>query len=487
MNETLDKLILKLSVNFTVLLVVALNGHFTYGAESPSPNVLMIAVDDLCDYISILQNHPGIKTPNFDRLAKRSVNFTRAYCAAPICNPSRVAVLTGLAPHQTGVYQLGDLMSKSAPAMASIALEENFKRHGYDTYLTGKYYHAGEDRWLPKDRLDAAWTQRRPTIGDDFLKDGPNKIIGGGILSIGPATIGVESMPDTVNVKNTRGWLSEKHDKPFFIVHGIHKPHLSYVVPQEFFDIYPLDSLVLPETVSDDYDDIPDSVRTTFLRQGDLKKFAQIRGQKNGWKEVMQAYLASISFCDWVLGQILDALDASEYADKTIVVLWSDHGYHIGEKEWLHKRALWTQTTRAPFLMSVPSMTTAGKNCDAPVSLLDIYPTLIELCNLDQRVPQQLAGHSLAPLLKDPHVSWPHIAVTSHDVGNTAITDARYHYIHCTDGSEELYDHHTDPREYNNLTHYPEFLPIIEQLAKSIPSSWISAPNKGKSKREGTE
>ncbi len=459
----------------------------TRKAKPPSPNVLVIAVDDLSDYVSILQNHPGIKTPNFDRLAKRSLNFSRAYCAAPICNPSRVAVLTGLAPHQTGVYQLGDRLSNSAPATAAIALEENFKRHGYETYLTGKYYHASEDHWLPKDRLDAAWTQRLPPFSDHSPKDGPNKVIGSGILSIGPASIGIESMADTAIVKNTRGWFSEKHDKPFLIVHGINKPHLSFVVPQQFFDMYPLDSLLLPETVGDDYADIPASVRTMFLEQGNLKKFAQIRDNKNGWKEVMQAYLASISFCDWVLGTILDELDASKFADNTIIVLWSDHGYHIGEKEWLHKRALWTQTTRVPFLIGVHGMSTAGNNCTAPVSLLDIYPTLIELCELDQEVPQPLAGHSLAPLLKNPEREWPNVAITSHDIGNAAITDARYHYIHYADGSEELYDHQTDPREYNNLALRLESKPIIARLAKSVPSSWIPAPHKGKSNREKSE
>lgn len=444
----------------------------------------MIAVDDLNDYVSISQHHPGIKTPNFDRLAKRSMNFTRAYCAAPICNPSRVAVLTGMAPHHTGIYQLSHRMSQSAPALAAIALEENFKRHGYETYLTGKYYHASEDHWLPKDRLDAAWTTRQLPFSDHSPKGGPNKIIGGGILSIGPAAIGVESMPDMAIVKNTRGWLAEQHDKPFFIAHGINKPHLSFVVPQRFFEMYPLDSLSLPETVAKDYDDIPATVRSTFLGQGDLQKFAQIRARKNGWKEVMQAYLASISFCDWVLGQILDDLDSSRYADNTIVVLWSDHGYHIGEKEWLHKRALWTQTTRVPFLISVPGMAMAGKHCAASVSLMDIYPTLNELCGLDQQVPQSLAGHSLGPLLKDPQDVWLHVAVTSHDVGNAAVTDARYHYIRYADGAEELYDHQTDSREYRNLASQAELKPVIQRLAASLPPSWVPVRGKKEGQRD---
>ncbi len=463
------------------LLILSLTiGSSNFAHESPHPNVLMIAVDDLNDYVSLLQNHPGIRTPNFDRLAKRSVNFTRAYCAAPICNPSRVSVLTGMAPHQTGVYQLGDLMSSSAPAMAAIALEENFKRHGYDTYLTGKYYHANEDHWLPKVRLEKAWTQRKLPFSDHSPKDGPNKLIGGGILSIGPASIGIESMPDTAIVKNTRGWLAEKHDKAFFIVHGINKPHLSFVVPQQFFDMYPLDSLVLPESIGDDYNDIPATVQTTFLKQSDLRKFAQIRESQDGWKEVMQAYLASISFCDWALGEILDDLEASEYAQNTIVVLWSDHGYHIGEKEWLHKRALWTQTTRVPFLISVPGMTTAGKNCDAPVSLLDIYPTLNELCDLNLPVPQKLAGHSLAPLLKNTDLDWPHVAVSSHDVGNAAVTDARYHYIRYVDGSHELYDHETDPREYINLADEPDRNSVIARLSEHFPKSWEPTSSKKK-------
>lgn len=242
--------------------------------------------------------------------------------------------------------------------------------------------------------------------------------------------------------------------------------------------MYPLDSIILPETIADDYDDIPNSVRATFLGRGDLKKFAQVRDKMNGWKEVMQAYLASISFCDWVLGTILDELDASDYAKNTIVVLWSDHGYHIGEKEWLHKRALWTQTTRVPFLISVPGMDTAGKDCAAPVSLLDIYPTLNELCHLDQAVPQPLFGHSLAPLLSTPDADWPYVAVTSHDVDNTAITDRRYHYIRYADGSEELYDHHTDPREYVNLAAKIESKPAITRLSQSVPKSWASSERK---------
>ncbi len=445
------------------------------------PNVLMIAIDDLNDYVSILQNHPGIKTPNFDRLARRSLNFTRAFCAAPICNPSRVAIDTGLAPHQTGIYELGERMVRSEIASACVTLPEQFKRHGYQTYMSGKYYHNSEDHWWPKDRLDAMWSERKMPFSDHSPKDGPNKIIGGGILSIGPTSLTDEEMPDAKIANNTRDWLAQDHAAPFLIVNGINKPHLSFVVPQRFFDLYPLDSIIPPETPVDDWNDISPTVKSNFLRSQDLKKAAKISQTENGWKEIMQAYMASISYCDWVLGRILDDLDASPYAENTIVILWSDHGYHIGEKQWIHKRALWTQTTRVPFLISVPGMTTAGQSCAAPVNLLDIFPTLNELCQLEQSVPQALAGHSLAALLKDPKQEWPYVSLTSHGVGNATVTDERFHFIHYADGSEELYDHQNDPREYDNVALRPELKPVIDKLAKSVPAIWKQLPHNRKS------
>ena len=192
----------------------------------------------------------------------------------------------------------------------------------------------------------------------------------------------------------------------------------------------------------------------------------------------MQSYMASISLCDWVLGQVLDDLDASSYAENTIVVRWSDHGYHIGEKSRLHKRALWTQASRVPFLISVPGMASAGQDCAAPVSLLDIYPTLNEICGLNPTVPQKLAGHSIALLLKNPDAEWPHVALTSHGEGNAAVTDARYHYIRYADGAEELYDHKTDPREFLNRAKQSELKPVIQRLLAELPKSWIPEGHK---------
>ncbi len=454
-------------------------------AAEPPPNVLMIAVDDLADYVSILQNHPRIKTPNFDRLAKNSINFTRAYCAAPLCQPSRAAVSSGMAPHQTGIYQLSDSLQSAAPALKAVSLEEQFKRHGYDTFLTGKYYHGNPGSWWPGDRIAAMWTERKPPFSDHgpILANGDG-VMGKGVYMIGPAPGGMESMPDLAALKNTRGWLGQTHTKPFFMVHGISKPHLSFVVPQRFYDLYPLDSVSLPEIPPDDFSDVPPSVRKSFLQHRDLAQFEAIRDSKDGWKRVMQAYLASISFCDWVLGELLDALEASSHAPNTIIVLWSDHGYHIGEKQKLHKQALWTQTSRIPFLIHVPGA--SGRTCPAPVSLLDIYPTLNELCGMSQPVPQHLAGHSLVPLLRDPDHAWPHIALTSHGFHNAAVTDARYHYIQYADGSTELYDHSIDPREYHNLAAQPELRPVVERLKTSIPKDWVPEAKKPARKAKST-
>ncbi len=469
--EMMQKMLLLVIVLCTAIPVTTASG-----AENARPNVLMIPVDDLADYISILQNHPGIKTPNFERLAKRSVNFTRAYCAAPICQPSRAAVITGLRPDETGIYDLGHSMVNSPAAMAAIGLEEQFKRHGYNTYLTGKFYHVEPTkRAWPQERMDAAWTEIKEPVSQ---KD-PQ--LAGGYNSLGPATGGMESMSDFASLKNTRGWLAAKHDRPFFIVQGIKKPHVAFVVPQEFFDLYPLESVILPEAPIGDIDDIPSNLA------GSNQSFAKYRNNETKWKEMMQGYLASISFADWVLGQILDALEASPYASNTIIVLWSDHGYHIGEKQHFSKRALWTQTLRVPFLISVPGMKTAGTTCDAPVSLLDIYPTLNEICSFEQSVPQQLAGHSLAPLLLNPGQSWPGVAVASHGVGNASITDPRYHFIRYADGSEELYDHQQDPREYRNLAAEPASVPVIKRLAANLPASWAVTDQKGGKKAANSD
>ncbi len=443
-------------------------------SSAQRPNVIMIPIDDLADYVSILQDHPGIHTPNFDRLAKNSVVFTRAFAAAPLCQPSRAAVSCGMFPHRTGIYTLKESLADSPVALEAVSLAEQFKRHGYDTFMTGKYYHGKPKNWWPADRIDAMWTEKMPPFSDHgpYLTQA-EVIETKGIYAVGPAPGGMKSMPDVKSLAHMRQWLNEKHKNPFLIIQGINKPHLSFVAPQEFFELYPLDEIQVPETVEDDLADVPAASSKIFSRK-DRLQFKRVRDYKDGlgWKMTMQGYLASISFCDWVLGQILDELGSSPYANNTIVVLWSDHGYHIGEKEKLHKQALWSQSCRVPFVIRLPNKTDSGSRCEAPVSLLDIYPTLRELCGLSKAVPQQLDGHSLVALLDDPDAEWPCVATTSHGPENAAVSDSRYRYIRYSDGSEELYDHQSDPREYQNVASDPEREAVKKRLAASLPAKW---------------
>jgi arylsulfatase A-like enzyme len=283
-----------------------------------------------------------------------------------------------------------------------------------------------------------------------------------------------EDLPD----HHAAGWaverLNENHDQPFFLMVGFLRPHVPWYVPKRWFDLFDKEKITLPPYRQDDLDDVPQIARDiSILKQMPRTEWAK---ENNQWRNIVHAYLACISFSDHQVGRVLDALDKSPHKDNTIIVLWSDHGYHIGEKEKVHKRALWTQSSRTPFLISLPGMTHAGTSCAAPVSLMDIYPTLNEICGLDQKVPQALAGHSLAPLLENPGADWPHVAVTSHGMGNAAVTDARYHFIRYLDGSEELYDHQNDPREYRNIAGNPEMNAVIQRLAAALPRHWVPPP-----------
>ncbi|MDA7881960.1 sulfatase-like hydrolase/transferase, partial [Akkermansiaceae bacterium] len=321
-------------------------------------------------------------------------------------------------------------------------------------------------------RLDAMWTERKAPFSDHgpYLKKG-EVIKTKGIYAVGPAPGSMESMPDFQSLKHTRLWLSQKHEKPFFLVQGINKPHLSFTVPQEFFDLYPLESIQLPETIPNDLSDIPPAAFEIFSRK-DSAQFKHIRDYQDGrgWKLTMQAYLASISFSDWILGQIIDALEAGPHAKNTLIVLWSDHGYHLGEKEKLHKQTLWNQACHVPLIISLPEAQSSGTRCDAPVSLLDLYPTLNTLCQFTQAPPQVLDGHDLSPLLANPKATWTHPSITSHGPQNLAISDQRYRYIRYQDGSEELYDHKTDPHEFKNLAADPAMTSHKKRLGHMLPN-----------------
>ncbi|MCK4959884.1 MAG: sulfatase-like hydrolase/transferase, partial [Planctomycetes bacterium] len=270
--------------------------------------------------------------------------------------------------------------------------------------------------------------------------------------------------------------LEKPRGKPFFLAYGLTKPHLSWNVPQKYFDLHPLDSIELPPVTEGDLDDVPafgkKLAREVYDPSGE-KNSAVPGGDhanviaNNQWHKAVQAYLATISFADAQIGRVLDALDRSGHADNTIIVLWGDHGWHLGEKVHWRKHALWDVSTRTPLIISAPEGVAKGQLCQRPVSLIDIYPTLVDLCGLPER--QGLDGQSLQPLLQNPKRQWTRPVVMTYGLNNHAIQTQRWRYIQYHDGSNELYDHYSDPEEWTNLAKNPEHNGIIRELKGSLP------------------
>lgn len=440
-------------------------------AKDEPYNVLFIAVDDLNDYISLLKNHPGVRTPNLDQFAGTAVTFSNAYCASPVCNPSRIALLTGKSPHNTGLYELTDAFQNSDEAMRSILLPELFKQNGYTTMWSGKIFHTGGSsaQTRPgKERMDAMWDDRRGQDGGYGPMATVNNITDTITRPIwwnyqeweGPDS----DFPDVRNADLTIERLQQDYEKPFFMALGFYRPHDPWTVPKRFFDLHPLEDIQLPEVLENDLDDLPDVGKEWAnrpLRLEDLKRIGQ-------WKPSMQAYLAAISFMDYNLGRVLDALDNSPYRDNTIVVLWADNGFHMGEKHHFAKQALWEQSTRVLLMFRIPGITNCRSFRSQPVSLIDIYPTLAELCGLPQPA-QELDGESLVPVIENENYKRVQPAMTFYKFGSASIRTGEWRYIRYYDGTEELYHETVDPREENNLAGDPAYHEVMERLADWYP------------------
>ena len=422
------------------------------GVASPSlnaatrPNVLFIAVDDLNDWIGCLGGNPQAKTPNYDRLAARGVLFTNAHCAAPLCNPSRAALMTGIAPATSGVYENSQPWRKSPVLQNAVTIPQHFRANGYKAIGSGKIYHDA----FPDPQ---SWDEFFPSLDKQKPVDPrPSKIPANDIpktahFDWGPLGAGAQdsSMGDSQVVDWVTSQLSKRHDKPLFLACGLFRPHLPWYVPQKYFDMFPLDKIELPSVKADDLDDVPAIGKAMAKPDGDHRKVIE----HNQWKKAVQGYLAAISFSDAMLGRVLDAFDKSPYAKDTIVVLWSDHGWHLGEKLHWRKFSLWEEATHNVFMVTAPGVTKAGGRCNRTVSLLDIYPTLIDLCSLPAK--KGLEGKSVLPLLKDPVAGWSRPAVTTFRQGNHSVRSEKWRYIRYSDGTEELYDHDKDPMEWTNL------------------------------------
>jgi arylsulfatase A-like enzyme len=440
--------------------------RLAFGAEpaakpdAPKPNVLFMAVDDLNDWIGCLGGHPDTKTPNLDRLAKRGVLFTNAHCPAPLCNASRAALMTGIRPSTSGVYYN---RQPWRPVMKdAVTLPQHFMAHGYGVTGGGKIYHGS----FPDPPSWHAYfpDQQRNKPPDPVPPNRPlNGIPQTAHFDWGPIDARDEDMGDSKVAQWACRQLARKHDRPFFLGVGMFRPHLPWYVPRKYFDMFPPEKVALPKVKKTDLDDVPEIGRRMARPQGDHARVTRT----NNWHKAVSGYLASIAFADACLGRVLDALDAGPYAKNTVVVLWGDHGWHLGEKLHWRKFALWEEATHCPLMIAAPGVTAAGGVCPRPVNLLDIYPTLVDLCGL--RANEALEGVSLLPLLKDPKAKWDRPALTTYGRNNHSVRSERWRYIRYRDGSEELYDHGSDEMEWTNVAAEPKCADVKKDLARWLP------------------
>lgn len=432
---------------------------------APRPNVLFIAVDDLNHWVGHLGRNAQVRTPHIDRLADRGVAFTRAYSAAPACNPSRAALMSGLRPSTTGVYDNNVDWRPAIPQ--EITLVTLFRRNGYYAAGAGKIYHGSFDRreeW--DDYLKQEGNERRncAPLNDD---DG----VGG--IKFTPVDCTDERMNDHHIASYGVAQLQRSHDRPFLLTIGFRKPHMPWNVPKKYFDLYPLAGIELPPYREDDLSDVPPS-GAKMARQDDHRLMLE----SGRWKEAVQAYLATITFVDAQIGRLLEALDKSRYRDNTIIVLWGDHGWSLGEKHHWRKFALWEEPTRAPFVWVVPGVAKPGTRSARTVDFMGIYPTLAELCGIP--VPGHVEGASIRSLLARPDADWSTPALTTHGFSNHALRSERWRYIRYENGEEELYDHAADPYEWTNLAGEKEHEGVKAELARFFPK--VNRPRRAASR-----
>ncbi len=485
---------------FAVLALAYLSAAVTGAAgDTRKPNVLFIAVDDLNTRIGCYGD-PLARTPNLDRLALRGVRFDRAYCQFPLCNPSRVSLMLGRYPTTT------DTIDFARPALLGpdwVTLTEHFRASGYEVQLRGKVYHypepkpwsAGEEavrkeqethrkmmadltRWEPYRTLappTTKWVENLRTWANVFHPVPDDEKI-----DAETNTKDYEWPADVKNTKQALGLLQQwaQSGKPFFLGLGFYKPHVPLVAPQKFFDLYPPEKMPLPP----DFAPTPtadDSVPRHALRYN-LDLFYEERPTPERARAAIAAYYACISFMDEQLGIVLDALDRLGLRDNTVIVLWGDHGWHLGEKGMWAKGTLFDVAAHAPLIIVDPRLKTAGQGCPRTVEFVDIYPTLVDLCGL--AVPPGLEGRSLAPLLNNPTAAWdkPALSVVAREswLGRSLRTE-RWCYTEWDEGryGVELYDHQTDPREMKNLAPDPQHAATVAELREKLHKSPIARKN----------
>ena len=493
-----------------IFLVTAILAGYTANAlgsadqSTRHSNVLMIAIDDLNDWVGFLRGHPQAYTPNMDRLAKRGIIFANAHCAAPVCCPSRAAVFSGRQPFHTGVYSNDQNIQRRQPRL--VLLPQHFKASGYRTLGTGKLLHRRRpdlfdesffphQRWSPFTRRQVAYTpEELPTKGQrphHVVHWGPNRPAvvlplnrmpsdrspndsKGESFDWGPVDVGDSEMGDGKVADWTAAHLLRRGDSPFFLAVGFYRPHIPLFAPATYFKRFPTESTTLPRVLTNDLDDLSDTGRKRAIEAvtAGLHDTVVRHGQ---WKAAVAGYLACVAFVDAQVGKLLDALDHGPNADNTWVVLFSDHGWHLGEKQHWGKSTGWERSTRVPLVVVPPKAASnefrVGGVCDEPVGLIDLYPTLVDLCNLNAR--PGLDGQSLRPRLRDPDAQTDRSVITTFGKGNYTVRDRRWRLIRYADGSQELYDHQADPREWKNLAGDSNYAAIQQRLTARLPMTGI--------------
>ena len=468
-------------------------------SQAEKPNVLFLAVDDMNDWIGCLAGTvpgegPRAITPNLDKLAARGVNFTNAHTAGVFCAPSRAAIFSGQYASTTGCYDSANYFV-NRPEIES--LQTSFSKAGYTALGTGKLFHhpvgAIDQRdWSEfylrtQEQRENGWALESWNETTPFPKPFPasvynegQEITGGLFLEwAGLPNEQEEEMADTMRVNWAVEQLQKKHDEPFFLACGIYAPHYPHYCPQKYFDLYDRDKIELPTYKGDDLEDLPPKIAKSYANRLKIRKKLE---DLNALKDSIHGYLACISYADAMMGRVLDALEASPHADNTIIVLWSDHGYHLGEKNW-GKHTLWERTSNVPFLWAGPGVA-SGVKSDVTVSLIDMYPTFVEMCGLPEP-HQSLEGTSLVSTLKDPanasdrNVFLPHMRP-----GEFAIMNREWRYIRYGDDGEELYQVQKDPHEWNNLASDPQHAERIKEMRGFAPETFAEPEPKLNSRKD---
>ncbi len=451
-------------------------------ARAAKPNILFIAIDDQNDWIGHLGGHPMAKTPHLDQLAARGTTFLNAHCQAPLCNPSRTSLLLGLRPTTTGVYGLAPWFRTLPEWKDRVTLPQHFAQHGYRTAATGKIYHQGTGSGGGKARPKNQTPESAPTTEPEFQTTAalggvgtkpPQRLVPPSpMLTNALVDWGVWPLDNDDTGKGdyqVASWIVDQiktapKDQPFFIAAGFFLPHVPCYATQKWFDLYPDDDSVLPKVLEGDRDDTPHF--SWYLHWKLPEPRLKLLKESGQWRNLVRSYLACVSFTDSQVGRLLTALEESGHAEDTIVVLWGDHGWHLGEKAITGKNTLWERGTKVPLLFAGPGIR-SGQRCLQPAELLDLYPTLIELAGLPPRT--DLEGLSLVPQLRDAASKRERPAITSHNQGNHGIRSERWRYIHYADGSEELYDLQADPNEWHNLAGSSKYAPVIAEHRHWLP------------------